>query len=207
MGTVSLRSTPVPRGVRWIQEVIVHMDLTTLISSIPSAAISLVVAVLICFMGYRLRKAGIMLAGALLGYTIAHDIAARYADASTALLIGLVVGVLLALMCSWLYDAGIFILCGACGALYVGSLIEQFAMIWWVELIILLAAFIAVGVLALQFVRPVLIIVSGLAGASSILSSLALLGLPLPAGNVRLVCALVLALVGMAVQFTTTHGR
>ena len=70
MGTVSLRSAPVPRGVRWIQEVIVHMDLTTLISSIPSAAISLVVAVLICFMGYRLRKAGIMLAGALLGYTI-----------------------------------------------------------------------------------------------------------------------------------------
>ena len=183
------------------------MDLTTLISSIPSAAISLVVAVLICFMGYRLRKAGIMLAGALLGYTIAHNIAARYADASTALLIGLVVGVLLALMCSWLYDAGIFILCGACGALYVASLIEQFAMIWWVELIILLAASIAVGVLALQFVRPVLIIVSGLAGASSILSSLALLGLPLPAGNVRLVCALVLALVGMAVQFTTTHGR
>ena len=110
-------------------------------------------------------------------------------------------------MCSWLYDAGIFVLCGACGALFVSSLLEQFALIWWLELVILLAAFIAIGVLALQFVRPVLIIVTGLSGASSILSSLALLGLPLPGGNVRLVCALVLGLVGMAVQFTTTHGR
>lgn len=183
------------------------MDLTTLIGNIPSAAISLVVAVLICFMGYRLRKAGIMLAGALAGYTIAHDIAVHYMDSSTALLIGLVTGVLLALTCSWLYDAGIFVLCGACGALFVSSLIEQFALVWWLELLILLAAFIAIGVLALQFVRPVLIIVTGLSGASSILSSLALLSLPIPEGNARLVCALVLGLVGMAVQFTTTHGR
>ncbi len=183
------------------------MDLTTLIGNIPSAVISLVVAVLICFMGYRLRKAGIMLAGALLGYTITHNIAVRYMAPSTALLLALVIAVLLALMCSWLYDAGIFVLCGACGALFVSSLLEQFALIWWLELVILLAAFIAIGVLALQFVRPVLIIVTGLSGASSILSSLALLGLPLPGGNVRLVCALVLGLVGMAVQFTTTHGR
>lgn len=183
------------------------MDLTTLIGNIPSAAISLVVAVLICFMGYRLRKAGIMLAGALMGYTIAHDIAAHYTQPSTALLIGLVAGLLLALLCSWLYDAGIFVLCGACGALYVSSLIEQFALVWWLQFLILLAAFIAIGVLALQFVRPVLIIVTGLSGASSILSSLSLLGLSLPDGNVRLVCALVLGLVGMAVQFTTSHGR
>lgn len=183
------------------------MDLTTLIAEIPSAAISLVVAALICFMGYRLRKAGIMLAGALLGYKLTCDIAGRYLDASTTLLVGLIVAVMLALVCSWLYDAGIFVLCGACGALYVSSLVEQFALIWWLELIILIAAFIAIGVLALQFVRPVLIIVTGLAGASSMLSSLVLLGLPLPDGNPRLICALVLALVGMAVQFTTTRGN
>ena len=178
------------------------MDLTTLIGNIPSAVISLVVAVLICFMGYRLRKAGIMLAGALLGYTITHNIAVRYMAPSTALLLALVIAVLLALMCSWLYDAGIFVLCGACGA---GGLAT--GLILLTEGAVLRAAFIAIGVLALQFVRPVLIIVTGLSGASSILSSLALLGLPLPGGNVRLVCALVLGLVGMAVQFTTTHGR
>ena len=77
------------------------MDLTTLIAEIPSAAISLVVAALICFMGYRLRKAGIMLAGALLGYKLTCDIAGRYLDASTTLMVGLIVAVVLALVCSW----------------------------------------------------------------------------------------------------------
>ena len=73
------------------------MDLTQLIGNIPSAVIALALGAVICFAGYRVRKAGIMLTGALLGFSLASDIAGRFLDQSTAAIIGVAAAVLLAL--------------------------------------------------------------------------------------------------------------
>ena len=59
--------------------------------------------------------------------------------------------------------------------------------------------------LALKFVRPVMILATGFSGASSILSSLLLMGVAIPAGLVQLAVMLVLAAVGIGVQFATTR--
>ena len=114
-------------------------------------------------------------------------------------------GVLVALFCSWLYDAGIFVFCGACGALFASGLLESAALESWLRIVILLAVFVAVGFLALKFVRPVMILATGFSGASSILSSLLLMGVAIPAGLVQLAVMLVLAAVGIGVQFATTR--
>ncbi|HJD22002.1 MAG TPA: TMEM198/TM7SF3 family protein [Candidatus Gemmiger faecigallinarum] len=182
------------------------MDLTQLIGNVPSAVISLALGALICFAGYRLRKAGIMLTGALLGFSVASDIAANFLDQSASLIVGVVAALVVAGFCSWLYDAGIFVFCGACGALFASSILSQAAMESWLRLVILAAVFIAVGALALKFVRPVMILATGLSGASSILSSLVQLGLAIPAGTIQLIALLVLAAVGIGVQFGTTRG-
>lgn len=181
------------------------MDLTQLIGNIPSAVIALALGAVICFAGYRVRKAGIMLTGALLGFSLASDIAVRFLDQSTAAIIGVAAAVLVALFCSWLYDAGIFVFCGACGALFASGLLESAALESWLRIVILLAVFVAVGFLALKFVRPVMILATGFSGASSILSSLLLMGVPIPAGLVQLAVMLVLAAVGIGVQFATTR--
>lgn len=181
------------------------MDLTQLIGQIPAAAISLALGAVICFAGYKVRKVGIMLTGAMLGFTVASGIAGNFAaEQSTAVLVGVIAAVLVALFCSWLYDAGIFVFCGGCAALFAAMLLARYDLAEWLTLVIVLAVFVAVGVLALQFVRPVMIVATGLSGAGSVLSSLALLGLALPAGAVHLAALLVLAAAGIAVQFATT---
>ena len=179
------------------------MDLTQLIGNIPSAVIALALGAVICFAGYRVRKAGIMLTGALLGFSLASDIAGRFLDQSTAAIIGVAAAVLVALFCSWLYDAGIFVFCGACGALFASGLLESAALER--QSSAALAVFVAVGFLALKFVRPVMILATGFSGASSILSSLLLMGVAIPAGLVQLAVMLVLAAVGIGVQFATTR--
>ena len=88
---------------------------------------------------------------------------------------------------------------------FVSGLLESAALESWLRLVILLAVFVAVGFLALKFVRPVMILATGFSGASSILSSLLLMGVAIPAGLVQLAVMLVLAAVGIGVQFATTR--
>ena len=126
-------------------------------------------------------------------------------DQSTAAIIGVAAAVLVALFCSWLYDAGIFVFCGACGALFVSGLLESAALESWLRIVILLAVFVAVGFFGAEVRSAVMILATGFSGASSILSSLLLMGVAIPAGLVQLVVMLVLAAVGIGVQFATTR--
>lgn len=182
-----------------------RLDLTTIIHSIPSPVIALAVGLAICFMGYRLRHAAIMLAGGLIGYLITHAVAPLVLNEDGTLVAAVVVALLMAAFCSWLYDAGVFVLCGGCAVMLTSSLLVQYSLQIWLQLAILAIAFVVAGILAVRLDQPVMIIVTGFAGAGCTLSSLLQMGWQLPGGPLHIALLLILSVVGISIQFATTH--
>ena len=181
------------------------LDLTTIINSIPSPVISLAIGLAICFMGYRLRQAAIMLAGGLIGYLITYQVAPLILDENGTLIAAVVVALLLAAFCSWLYDAGVFVLCGGCAVLLVSSFLVQYSLQIWLQLAILAIVFAVAGILAVRLDQPVMIIITGFAGAGCTLSSLVRMGWNLPGAPLHIALLLILSVVGISIQFATTH--
>ena len=182
-----------------------HLDLTAIIGSIPSPVLSLALGVGICFMGYRLRQAGIMLAGALIGYLITYDVASMVLDGTAAMVAAVVVALLLAAFCSWLYDAGVFVLCGGCAALLASGYLMQLPLDHWLQLGILVLLFVAAGILGVKLDQPAMIVITGFAGSSCLLSSLGELGWMAPEGTARNALLLIVAIIGISIQFANTH--
>ncbi|MDD4849495.1 MAG: DUF4203 domain-containing protein [Gemmiger sp.] len=174
----------------------------TLLVSWPAALVALVLGALVCFAGYRFRKVSAGLVALALGAAFGYRIAAEFTTTGYALLAGAIVGIVLLLVCVFLYNAGVFILCGGCAVFFCALILAQYTLPWYANLIISLVVFVAVGVLSVKFMRPVMIFSTALSGAGSMLAALAaLLNITLPYTT-----ALTLALgaVGIVVQALTT---
>jgi hypothetical protein len=185
------------------------MDLSLLTDLIPSSLFTLAMGVLTCFLGYRLRKIWASLAGLVFGFSFGSRLAANFWDASHAALVGLGVGLAALVLCIWLYDAGIFLLCGGCGAVFVCALFSNYTQVFYLILAVGVGSFLLIGLLALRFAKTMLILCTGFSGAGSIISSLVALGIPYlsDTGLTGVICILVCAVAGIVVQFSTAHGR
>ncbi|MCC2231440.1 hypothetical protein LKD81_10595 [Lachnospiraceae bacterium CLA-AA-H215] len=123
-------------------------------------------ALLNCFLGYRLKKLWISMIGFLLGIAIGAGITALFSENKTVILAaGLVVGILVALLSFRLYLIGVFFYAVLSAYPLIAGLIGK--ELWW-EIALSVIAALLIGLLAVNFVRPVLIIVSAVGGGMQV---------------------------------------
>lgn len=179
------------------------MNLYSLVIQMPPPVVALVASLAICFLGYRLRMVGIFISGALLGYVLGRGFAIRFFSAPVPLVTGIVVGLLFGIACVAVHKAGIFLLCGACGDLFVSTLLPYVTLPVWVTILLHLFVFVALGALGLKFTKPLIVLATGLAGASNVIAGLIQMGLQFPSPRAQAFCLLALAGFGIFVQFST----
>jgi hypothetical protein len=183
-----------------------------------SPAFMLVAGFVVCFFGYRLLRLTLGLAGFGVGLALGLFLAAMLAPSASQILtivIGIVCGILGALAATLLYKLGVFLLGAAAGALAAGVLV--IATGWHYPLLIRIAGAIIGGILTLVLERPLVSILSALAGAWGIVlgafrilgwyRSAAGTGKPPANYGIMVACWLVLALVGAGVQLRSGRGR
>ena len=158
-------------------------------------------ALLNCFLGYRLKKLWISMIGFLLGIAIGAGITALFSENKTVILAaGLVVGILVALISFRLYLIGVFFYAVLSAYPLIAGLIGK--ELWW-EIALSVIAALLIGLLAVNFVRPVLIIVSAVGGGMQVSQIImGWIAMENPWGLYGVAAGL--ALLGMLVQFRSS---
>ena len=185
-------------------------DIMTKFSQV-AMVFTIVIALLQCFFGYRLLKVWVTIIGFLLGFVLGFGFSAAFikGEAYLPTVIGIAAGVLLALIAFKLYLLGVFIFCGFIAFGAVRTIPVSDEGIWKTVLLVLaVAAFVAAGVLAVKFSRPCIIAITAVSGAFQVVHSLQP-QIPVLASNraLSLVTAVVIAALGIAVQFMTTKDE
>jgi MFS family permease len=130
-----------------------------------SPVLLLIAGFIICFFGYRLLRLTLGLAGFGVGLALGLLIAGLIAGVSQVLTIvlAIVFGILGAILAAALYKFGVFLLGAGTGALIAGVVVA--ATGWHYPMIARVLAAIAGGILTLFLERPLISILSALAGA------------------------------------------
>lgn len=159
-----------------------------------------VFSLLNCFLGYRLVKLWSALCGFAVGWVAAFAVSMHFlANAGVSAVIGIAAGLLLGGIAFFLYKAGVFVLC----VFLVFFLCVGLIPIQWLAIVLGLALGLAVGVLAMKFMREVLIFTTAISGGMNAANALLpVFGLQNAAA--ALIVGLALAVLGIVVQWKTT---
>lgn len=165
------------------------------------AVMAVILGLLICFFGYRLLKLWVALMGCSLGFFAGFLGSRAFLDQIWVCIgIGLVMAVLLAWAAFRYHLAAVCLTCAALMFVVTYTLFR--ADVWWVYLICGLSA-VAAGFLGVIFAKPMLIVVTGLAGAFLSVNRVFFLA-GLGEGVLWIVLSAGLAAAGIAVQFLVT---
>lgn len=168
-------------------------------------AFSAVFALLNCFFGFRLQKLWITLVGFLIGFVLGMIPCLLWIHSEHALaiatVVGLVVGVLIGLLAYKLYRVGVFLWVGVLTFGFVANLFPE--KLAWLGIVLGVIAGVLVGVLALRFLRPVVIVTTALSGGMTAAQDF-LRMFDVTQVLIVLGVGLLLAVLGMVVQFATT---
>ena len=183
--------------------------------STVSPILLLAAGFVMCFFGYRLLRLTLGLAGFGVGLALGSLIAGLIPGTSQVLTIvlAIVFGILGAILATALYKFGVFLLGAGAGALIAGVVVA--ATGWHYPMIARVLAAITGGILTLILERPLISILSALAGAWGIvLGTFRLFGWHhvsahpnRPPANYGVMIALwlVLGLIGIMVQLRSRH--
>lgn len=181
------------------------IDLVVTITSVITG----VLALLQCFFGYRLLRFWVTVIGALIGFAAGFGITMSVTGGDRipiAIVVGIVGAILIGLLSFKLYLVGVFLFCGllAAGAV-LGLLYARSSVL---AIILAVAAFILAGILSVKFQRLVIIVITAVTGA---INAVAAFGRVIPelafGGQTSLIAILILVVLGMLVQFTTTRDK
>ena len=163
------------------------------------ACISLIIGAIECFAGFKIMKAMMAIWGFFIGAMLGVVIGVLADSTALGVILVIVFGVTLAVLSFKFYLAGIFILTAFLTTIALYIMFEN------IFIALLLA--IGVGILAIYFVKPVVIVTTAISGAGIILSSAYLMmdlgmnGSPV----VTVILWIPIALAGIAVQYITTQ--
>ncbi len=176
-------------------------DYTAQIALVFSVAFYLVEA----YMGYRCIKVLIAIVGFFLGFMIGFMVTMRFylQDAYLPTVIGLLAGILLAIVAFRLYLIGVFIFCGAtaAGAAAQLPILQDNTVL---QIIMWVAVFVIVGILAVKFSKMCIIVITAVTGAVSA-GNLLCTPFPVMESNflIRIAVIAVIAISGILVQKLT----
>lgn len=164
-------------------------------------ACSAIAALASCFFGYRLLKFWIAVAGFFVGFLLGFLSADAIAhNTIVSMITGLLVGTLLVVLSFRIYLCGVFLSCGAMAYGLFSMLLT--ADSWWKYGICAVLA-ILVGLIALRFVRPVVVISSAFSGGFSAANTV-LAALSVTSTAAFIAAGLLLSIAGIVIQFLTT---
>lgn len=162
------------------------------------ACISLIIGAIECFAGFKIMKAMLAVWGFFIGAVLGVLIGVAAESTVLGAVLVIIFGAALAFLSYKLYLAGIFLLSAFLTAIALYIMFEN------IYVALLLA--IGVGVLAIFFVKPVVIVTTAISGAGIILSSAYLImNLGMNGSTfVTVILWIPIALAGIAVQYVTT---
>ncbi|MBQ9156473.1 MAG: DUF4203 domain-containing protein [Eubacterium sp.] len=173
------------------------------------AVITLILALLLCFFGYKFARIFMSITGFLAGAVIGLTVSYKFFDLTGPLVIlcTLAAGIIIALLSFHIYMAGLFILCFILAFMAAASLLPFTGDIQF--FLATLTGFI-IGSLSLKFIRPVMILSSALVGAATAAGLIAAISgrmgfMTLSRVSDALI-TLVLCILGIIVQFLTTRN-
>lgn len=172
--------------------------------------VSVILALMQCFFGYRLLRFWVTLIGGLAGFALGFGISrAQMQDAQVwiPVLIGVVAAALLGFLAFKIYLAGVFLLCGILAGAAVLTIPFPDESVWkTIRIILAIAAFIIAGILSVKFNRQVVIIVTAFSGGMQAADGIAKLAPELSANEAYpVMLGAVLVIAGLAIQFLTTR--
>ena len=176
---------------------------------------ALVIALLYVFFGYKLLRVYISLLGFLIGFALGIVICAVFdlSNTTAVIVIICVCAVALAALGFWLYKAGLFVMILLSLFPIILSIVSEFTTIqpvfMWIGSILFA---LVLAILAIFFVRPVVIIVTAVSGGlsianliiSSLLPEIAQVNTVDGARIFMLIIGAVIAVLGIYFQFVTT---
>lgn len=166
-----------------------------------TALIILGISLILCFFGFKVQKLVITLAWFALGFTVAGAIGSNFLDGSTLLIVEIVVGIILGSLGYKLEKLALAIAVAYLTYISIGPYITGFEE--GVRLIIHIGGSLLAGILATFFIKPILIGVTTIAGATLIKQYLPVV-LPVVPPQIALIIAIVIAIFGLLTQFKTT---
>ena len=176
---------------------------------------ALVIALLYVFFGYKLLRVYISLLGFLIGFALGIVICAVFdlSNTTAVIVIICVCAVALAALGFWLYKAGLFVMILLSLFPIILSIVSEFTTIqpvfMWIGSILFA---LVLAILAIFFVRPVVIIVTAVSGGlsianliiNSLLPEIAQVNTVDGARIFMLIIGAVIAVLGIYFQFVTT---
>ena len=130
--------------------------------------ITIVIALATCFFGYKLNKILIAIFGLIIGFNLGVTYLPNLlTDQTVIYIISAVIAIAIGIISYNLYLVGVFLLC----ALAAFILCENLNLEENVQIIISVFAGLIAGILGVKFTRPLMIISTSLAGASTFTES------------------------------------
>lgn len=166
-------------------------------AQLGTAGVTFVVGILNCFLGYRLLKVWVSLAGFTMGALLGYSLASHFTRDSLAQLAAVVAaGLILGLAAFHVYRIGVFLLCANVGTVAASILLQPRDSL---KFMVCLGIGVAIGLLGMAFAKPMVILNTALGGGFSAASAVAgLLGKP--ADMKILLLGAALAAAGVIVQ-------
>lgn len=159
--------------------------------------ITLVIALVTCFFGYKLNKIIIAIFGLIIGFNLGVTYLPNLLEGQTVIyIISAILALIVGLLSYKLYLVGVFLLC----ALAAFILCENLNLSENIQMIVSIAAGFIAGILGVKFTRPLMIISTSLAGASTF-TECALILFKMQSNTLSLIIFIVIALLGMSYQF------
>lgn len=165
-----------------------------------TALITLGISLIMCFFGFKVQKFIITLAWFALGFVLADKIGGNFLDGNTLLITKIVVGILLGSLGYKLEKLALAIAVGYLTYISIGSYITGVEE--GVKIIIHIGGSIFAGILSTLFIKPILICITAIAGATLIRENL-LIVIPSITSQIALIIAIVIGIFGLLTQFKT----
>ncbi len=174
----------------------------TIILAVLAAAV--LGGLLWCFLGLKLIRVWSAFFGLAAGTGIGFAASAAFGmDVKMSMIIGAVLGILLAILGAVFYHVGVFLVAWITGAAFGMYILQPQD---WITLLSCAAAGLVIALLTLRFAELIIIILTGIHGAVGAGTAISML-LPWKGKLIRLAICAVLAVLGIVVQFLMESGR
>ncbi len=159
--------------------------------------VTIIIGLITCFFGYKLNKTIIAIFGLIIGYNLGVTLLPNViTDQTTIYIISVIIAIAIGLISYKLYLVGIFLLC----ALAAYILCDNLQLAQNIKTIVGLITGIIAGILGVKFTRPLVIISTSLAGATTFAENILNL-LNYQNNNLTIIISIIVAIIGIIYQF------
>ena len=178
---------------------------------IPEAIITIVLALIVCFFGYKLKKVALFIIWFIIGYNLGKMIPASAVnnDPLWLTVLPLATGLLASMLSLSIERLCVALLAGTVGFFMTMNLVFGGSYIFMPNVVIAIAVAVVLGCIAAACIKPMTIIITAIGGAYYAATN-ALIAIPtLAAINLpmALILTCVLATLGIVFQFSSNKGK